>query len=66
MVYESLKDLQFDKNQKTLRKELNHSRGEFTFDPDDFKETAKTFTVESFRLPEDGLLEYAKLATRLR
>ena len=40
--------------------------GQFIFDPDDFKEEAKTFTLNTCRLPEEGLLEYAKLATRLR
>ena len=27
---------------------------------------AKSFEEESYRLPEEGLLEYAKLATKLR
>ena len=36
------------------------------FDPDDFKDDAKTFTVDAYRLPEQGLLEYARIATRLR
>ncbi len=36
------------------------------FDPDDFKNEANVFTVDAYRLPEQGLLEYAKLATRLR
>ena len=66
MVFDSEKDLQFDKSQKILRAELNHNRGTFIFDPDDFKGQAQSMTVESFRLPQEGLLEYAKLATQLR
>ena len=45
---------------------MDQSRGEFVFDPEDFKEVAKSFEEESYRLPEEGLLEYAKLATKLR
>ena len=66
MVFDSEKDLQFDKSQKVLRAELNHNRGTFIFDPDDFKGQAQSMNVESFRLPQEGLLEYAKLATQLR
>ena len=36
------------------------------FDPDHFKDIAKSFEVESYMLPKEGLLEYARLATRLR
>ena len=49
-----------------IRKELEHSRGEFTFDPSDFKEVADGFNEEAYRLPEEGLLEYARVATSLR
>ena len=66
MVYEAAEDLKFDKTLKTIRNELDHSRGQFVFDPDDFKEVAHTFEVESYRLPREGLLEYGKLTTRLR
>ena len=66
MVFDSEKDLQFDKSQKTIRAELNHNRGMFIFDPDDFKGQAQALAVESYRLPEEGLREYAKLATQLR
>ena len=51
MIFDGQKDLQFDKNQKTLRDELNHNRGSFVFDPDDFKEESQSFAVESYRLP---------------
>ena len=50
-IFDGQKDLQFDKNQKTLRGELNHNRGSFVFDPDDFKEESQSFAVESYRLP---------------
>ena len=63
MVYNAEEDLQFDQKLKTIRKELEYSRGEFTFDPADFKEVANGFSEESYQLPEQGLLEYAKVAT---
>ena len=66
MVYQAAEDLKFDKTLKTIRKELEQDRGSFVFDPDDFKEEAATFDVESYRLPKEGLLEYGRLATRLR
>ena len=37
MVYQAAEDLKFDKTLKTMRKELDHERGKFIFDPDDFK-----------------------------
>ena len=66
MVYKAAEDLKFDKSLKTIRKEMAHDRGEFVFDPDDFKEVAASFEVDSYRLPKEGLLEYARLATMLR
>ena len=66
MVYDAGEDLKFDRTLKVIRKELEHDRGEFVFDPADFKEAAASFDEESYRLPRDGLLEYAVLATRLR
>lgn len=66
MLYDGKKDLQFDKNLKVIRNESNQERGSFIFDPEDFREEAKGFTVDAYRLPEEGLLEYAKLATRLK
>ena len=66
MVYKAAEDLKFDKSLKTIRKEMDSDRGQFVFDPDDFKDVAKGFEVESYRLPEEGLLEYGKLATKLR
>ena len=66
LVYEAQKDLKFDKNVKVIRKEIRNEGGQFIFDPDDFKEQAANFKVEEYRLPEDGLREYARLATKLR
>ena len=40
MVYKAAEDLKFDKSLKTIRKEMDQSRGEFVFDPEDFKEVA--------------------------
>ena len=36
------------------------------FDPDSLKEEAKTFSVETSKLSYDELLEYGKLASKLR
>jgi hypothetical protein len=38
MVYDGMADLKFDKNLKTIRKELTVDTGGFVFDPDSFKE----------------------------
>ena len=66
MVYNAEEDLKFDRTLKVIRKELDRRRGQFTFDPNDLKELASSFDEESYRLPKEGLLEYAKLASRLR
>ena len=66
MVYGTAEDLKFDKTLKTIRKEMDHDRGEFAFDPDHFKDIASTFDVESYKLPEEGLRAYARVATTLR
>ena len=66
MIYSAEEDLKFDRKLKVIRKELDQARGEFTFDPDDFKDVASGFKEEAYRLPEQGLLEYAKVATQLR
>ena len=66
MVYNAEEDLKFDRTLKVIRKELDRRRGQFIFDPNDFKELASSFDEESYRLPTEGLLEYAKLASRLR
>ena len=66
MVYNVEEDLKFDRTLKVIRKELDRRRGQFIFDPNDFKELASSFDEESYRLPKEGLLEYAKLASRLR
>ena len=65
-LYDGDKDLVWDKNLKTIRKEATRGGGEFVFDPDSLREEAKGFTVEAYRLGQDELLEYGKLATRLR
>ena len=66
MVYNAVEDLKFDRNLKVIRKEMDHQLGHFFFDPEDFKDIAASFDEESYRLPTEGLLEYAKLASKLR
>ena len=66
MVYEGSKDLKYDKSLKTIRKEATVFGGEFVFDPDSLKEEAKGFRVETSRLSQEELSDYAKLATKLR
>ena len=65
MVYDAGEDLRFDRTLLVIRKELEHDRGQFIFDPADFKDTAASFDEESYMLSRDGLLEYAALATKL-
>ena len=66
MVYNAEEDLKFDRTLKVIRKELDYRRGHFVFDPSDFKEQAASFDEGSYKLLTEGLLEYAKLASRLR
>ena len=66
MVFDASKDLKFDRNVKALRSELTHNRGTFAFDPSDFNGQSQNFTIEGYRLTEEGLKEYGKLATQLR
>ena len=65
-VYNAEEDLKFDRNLKMIRKELEHARGEFTFDPADFKDVADGFSEQAYMLSKEGLLEYASVATSLR
>ena len=57
-LYDGDKDLVWDKNLKTIRKEANRNDGEFIFDPDSLREEAKTYTIESYRLSQDELVVY--------
>ena len=66
MVFDGEKDLKFDKTLKTIRKESAFFNGEFIFDPDSLKEEAKEYRIDSSRLSEKELCNYAELATRLR
>ena len=66
IVYNADENLKFDRILKVIRKELDHRRGHFVFDSSDLKELATSFDEESYRLPKEGLLEYTKLASRLR
>ena len=50
MVYDGTKDLRFDRDLKTIRKEASVQGGEFVFDPDSLKEEAKTFRLDTSRL----------------
>ena len=51
MLFDGKSDLKYDRRIINLRKELNHDRGEFTFDPDSFREESINFKVEAYRLP---------------
>ena len=66
MVFDGGKDLHYDKTLKTIRKQTTVFGGEFIFDPDSLKEEAKAYRIESSRLSEEELCNYAELATRLR
>ena len=66
MVFDGGKDLHYDKTLKTIRKQTTVFGGEFIFDPDSLKEEAKAYRVETSRLSEEELRDYAKLATKLR
>ena len=66
MVYNGVEDAKFDRSIKEIRKQASHGNGSFEFDPQDFKDVAASFAVEAYRLPREGLFEYARMATRLR
>ena len=66
MVFDSTKDLAWDKTLKVIRRETNVRGGEFVFDPESFKEEARSFRLEAHRLSQQALVEYGKLATHLR
>ena len=66
MVFSGPADHEQDQTSRVIRRQLEQGRGEFAFDPEDFREEAKGFSVDQYRLPEEGLVEYGKLASRLR
>ena len=66
MVYEANKDLKFDKGLSQVRRELGVTGGQFIFDPADFKDQAAGFRVKDYTLSDEGLLEYGRIATKLR
>ena len=66
MVYDATKDIHADKSLMTIRKEIAVTRGQFEFDPDSFKEEAKYFKIEDHYLSQEDLIDYAKIASRLR
>ena len=66
MVYDAGKDLKFDKGLSQVRRELHSDGGQFVFDPLAFKDIAAGFLVKDYILSEEGLLEYGRIATKLR
>ena len=66
MVYEANKDLKFDKGLSQVRRELGVAGGQFIFDPADFKDQAAGFRVKDYEISDEGLLEYGRVATKLR
>ena len=65
-LYDGDKDLVWDKNLKTIRKEASKNDGEFIFDPESLKKDSITFTEDEHRLSQDELRTFGMLATELR
>ena len=65
-IYDVEEDLKADKSLKQVRKQAVRERGELLFDPEDFREQADQLRVDDYKLGEDQLFAYAKLATTIR
>ena len=66
MVYDGDKDLNWDKHLKVIRRQASVAGGEFVFDPDSLREEARAFRLDAYRLSQEELLAYGKLASSLR
>ena len=66
MVYDADKDMEFDKNLRLVRREINQALGRIVFDPDEFKGRAQVLTIDQTRLTHEKLFSYGKIATNLR
>ena len=65
-IYDVEEDLKADNSLKAIRKGAVRELGEMLFDPADFKDQADQLRVNDYKLDEDQLLAYAKLATTIR
>ena len=66
MIYDSAPDLDFDKNLKKIRKEINRDPGQIIFDPSTYKSVETFLTMEANKLQAIELEQYAIIATDLR
>ena len=66
MIYDSAPDLDFDKNLKKIRKEINRDPGQIIFDPSTYKSVETFLTMEANKLQAEEFEQYAILATDLR
>ena len=65
-IYDVEEDLKADKSLKQVRKQAAREPGQMLFDPEDFREQADQLRVDDYKLGEDQLFAYAKLATTIR
>ena len=65
-IYDVEEDLKADKSLRAIRKGAVRELGEMLFDPEDFKDQADQLRVNDYKLDEDQLFAYAKLATTIR
>ena len=61
-----LQDLQSDMTLKMIRKSAVHELGVLMFDPEVFNDQKSQLTIARYRLGRDQLLDYAKMASRIR
>ena len=66
MIYDSVPDLDFDKNLKKIRKEMSREPGSIIFDPAVYKKLETFLTMEANKLPKEELERYARIASDLR
>lgn len=66
MVYDSVADMQNDKNLKVIRKEISQTKGAILFDPDLYKKDLELFQIATNPLDEEQLIEYGRIASDIR
>ena len=65
-VFDIEKDLASDNSLKAVQRMSTRKLGEVLFDPDEWKGKGDDLTIEYHKLSSGQLLNYAKLATKVR
>ena len=65
-LYDLRKDLEQDRQLKLIRQLTSSTNGRAIFDPDAYRNSDYNFNVDSHKLTEDQLREYAQIITQIR